>query len=186
MFQCNSLSFPLTYNQRTYAINFNTSITLGAVSSCSSLVLPLELILIHLDILYRFPIHKQVYLLPNYFLSYDPMIFLFQQRSSPYMKSFGSGFHCLKIEQIRWHNKYWLWSRIPFPNTSFIIFLCLAFISTKPNHLLHIFLNGKAIAIFLFWGIVVQESGRSVHTFLLLSTLRFRFRFTPWECFSVA
>ena len=65
-----------------------------------------------------------------------------------------------------------------------IIFLCLAFISTKPNHLLHIFLNGKAIAIFLFGGTVLQETGRSVHTFLLLSTLRFRF--TPWECFSVA
>ena len=83
--QCRNLgtpslpSFPLTYNQRTYAINFNISITLGAISSCSSLVLPLELILIHLDIFYRFPIHKQVYLLPNYFLACDPVIFLFQQ-----------------------------------------------------------------------------------------------------------
>lgn len=76
IFQCNSLSFLLTYNQRTYTINFNISITLEAISSCSSPVLPPELILIHLDIFYSFLIHKHFHPLPIYFLSCDPTIFL--------------------------------------------------------------------------------------------------------------
>ena len=168
MFQCNSLSFPLTYNQRTYAINFNISITLGAISSCSSLVLPLELILIHLDIFYRFPIHKQVYLLPNYFLACDPVIFLFQQWSSPYMKSFGSGFHCLKTKQIHRHNKYWLWSHTFSKHIIYYIFVHSLY-SNQAKSLAAYFFKWKSNSNISVLG---HCGARSVHTFLLLSTLR--------------
>ena len=129
----NSLSFLLTYIWKPNATNFNISLTLEATSSCLSPVLSLELVLTHLDISTASQFINSCSLF-QHALWWSGDVSMFQLRSYPYIKCSG-GSHCVmtKFKHVsRAHPDFLL---VMFPNTSLIMFFCIVFMSTKPNHL---------------------------------------------------